>query len=1165
MKKSIFYICIFILLGSQFNYAQTCVADAGDNLVVCDGEGSSHKVYLDGSRSSVTGGEINYEWTVLTIIADGLEISSSQSDEVDPYFKYPDEILSDTTFLIELRVFDDDEICENRDTMEVFCYANMCPTAYAGDDQTLSNGCDLTAMLDGTESEDPQDEEIMYQWSSLEGYDDNISESNSSTPTFTFPEVDTDRIFSFKLIVSDAIHEVSDTVRISYLNNDAPVADAGNDLETCEYSFYLNASQSYDVNWNELSYSWSSLDGLTLNGTSSKTPIVTSPTDLTEETTYRIVLDVNDGYCSSYDTVLITIQDNLCPIAFAGETVRVPKYDAQSVVLNASDSFDPEGDELSFEWTTPSGETVTDSVITVADQSPNGRYSNYVYKLKVMDSENAIAEDSVEVIFSRFSSPVSPAVYAVASHARVLVSWEATSENYPDSLTGYYDFEGYKLYRSTDNGESWGGEDEKLYDFNGDFVGWKPYAQFDYDEDEDFNQCIYDPDECEPEDTRQTHIYGLDPLAPRFSLGSDTGIEYFYVDSNVIDGVEYTYTVTAYDIGLSPFEVSYSEIDTSGIYEADTLWSSLNPGQFLGPDTLQYYNEAGQWIRDAANATRGFPSLESRRGNSSDQNFITVIPGYTALDISFPDADDIEALFTSNTNNIGTGIRDYFIVDRTKIVQDNIIYEIQADQGPLAVDGMACENPHVFGYVVTDTMGTPKATMTYYEENLNFYEKDSISGLPGTVIENGSYVVPVYDIVTKVGKWSDQFKGIRFKMENEIPLNTSLVPDVEIDTLIWGWTDPEMEPMDSLTMVELFFNVWPELSYTNIASYNRRLNFDYKIEFFDEPIGDTLEVGDGFMYTPFRITNMWTGKKVGLKCDDFGSLDAGPTDESNGARDLVWNRSEEIYLRRDSIRVAGELIETYNYNLDLSLWVPRDYSAQWWRTRSEYDHTKGYDQGDTIYYKQMLWVASIPTSAGENPLSIYNDVNDDGDRNNPWRLHYPWEGGEEMVISPKKLFVDGDKWFSDMTKLGEEVGIADTVCLDTIKVVPNPYKASSRFNETPDSRKIRFTHLPKKCQISIYTITGEIVTTFQHDEEFDGNEWWNLRTGNNQDGPEVAPGLYIFVIEFPEEQEYCTDSYDPSKKRRGSRMNDYYTNNKYDSKRFIEKTKFFMGKFAVIR
>jgi len=99
-----------MLLGAQINYAQTCVADAGEDLVVCDGTGSRHKVYLDGSGSSVTGGEINYEWTVLTIIEDGLEISSSQSDEVDPYFKYPDELVSDTTFLIELRVFEEEPL-----------------------------------------------------------------------------------------------------------------------------------------------------------------------------------------------------------------------------------------------------------------------------------------------------------------------------------------------------------------------------------------------------------------------------------------------------------------------------------------------------------------------------------------------------------------------------------------------------------------------------------------------------------------------------------------------------------------------------------------------------------------------------------------------------------------------------------------------------------------------------------------------------------------------------------------------------------------------------------------------------------------------------------------------------------------------------------------------
>ena len=249
-----------------------------------------------------------------------------------------------------------------------------------------------------------------------------------------------------------------------------------------------------------------------------------------------------------------------------------------------------------------------------------------------MDDQNAISTDSVDVIFSYFSAPISPSVYAVASHARVLVSWDASSEASYDSLSGYADFEGYKLYRSTDSGVTWGGDDDKLYDFNGEFVGWKPYAQFDLNEEEDIYHCIYNHEyDCEIEDARQTIISGLDPLAPRFSLGINTGIEYSFVDSNVVDGVEYSYTVTAYDIGLAPFSMSYSEIDSSGIYTSDTLWSLLNPGQFLGPDTLSYYDESSLLIRKDSNPNRGFPSLESAKGDTGDHNFITVVPGYTAV------------------------------------------------------------------------------------------------------------------------------------------------------------------------------------------------------------------------------------------------------------------------------------------------------------------------------------------------------------------------------------------------------------------------------------------------------------------------------------------------------------------------------------------------------
>ena len=1171
-----FVLCMFII-AFQATYAQ-CVSNAGPDMAICDGDGSSSNyTYLDGSGSFVPDGEVNFEWTVLTVSGDGswqesLVISSSESDEPDPRFKYPDELTEDTEFLVQLKVFDDSTSCEDLDTVNIFIKSNMCPRASAGEDQILSNGCDFITTFDGSDSEDPQDDQISYQWSSLDGYNNNFIVSDSVTAIFEFPTTDADQTFLFMLTVSDAIQSTTDTVKVIYLDNDAPVADAGNDIITCEYQFVLSGSQSYDVNWNELSYSWSSLDGLEITEASTDKPMITSPTDLIESVSYRVALMVNDGYCSAYDTLNIVIQENLCPVADAGDTKRVPKFESSEITLNAGSSFDPDGESISFEWTSPTGTIVTNPMVTVTDLSPDSIYSSYFYTLKVMDNENAISMDTVEVIFSYFSAPVSPTIYAVASHGQVLVSWDASSEASYDSLTGYSDFEGYKLYRSIDGGLTWGGDNDKLYDFNGEFVGWIPYAQFDFDYDEDFFHCIYDHNgECEPEETRQTSVAGLDPYLPRFTLGLNTGLEYSFVDSNVIDGVEYTYTVTAYDMGLPKFDLSLNETDSTGIFSADTVWPVSNPGNFIGPDSIDFFDNSGNWLRRDANPNRGFPFLESSKGDSGDHNLITVIPGYTALDISFPDADDIEALFTSDQTNIGTGDRDYFIVDRTKIVQDQVKYEIQASQSSTAVDGMACENPKVFGYVVEDSLGTPLTTTTYYENDLNFFQKDSISGLPGAIYENESFIVPNYQIVTPVDKWSSQFKGIRFKIKNKIPLNVSAVPPVSIDTLLWSWSSPDSSLMDSATVFGFNFSVNPNLSYTNVTSYLRRLNFDYKMDFFSEPdsgsfISITNANGSGKLYFPFKITNMWTGKEVGLMCNDYGSEDASPIDYANGAADFVWTAGEDIFLIKDSLRIAGAWFEAYNYNLDLFLPISNSE-----KNRKAFDDGKDYEQGDTVFYQGMLWRSIIPADAGIKPQSLFSDEDDDGLRNNPWRPAYPWKGGEQLLIKPHKLFVDGDNWFSDMSKLGEEVGIPDTLCLDSIKVVPNPYKASSKFNETPNLRKIRFTHLPTECQISIFTIVGEHVTTFNHQQQFDGNAWWNLRTGNNQDGSEVAPGLYIYVIEFPEEKEYCIDTYDNDGDIQGSLENDYYANNKYDVNddgspaRVKKKTKYHIGKFAVIR
>ena len=91
--------------------------------------------------------------------------------------------------------------------------------------------------------------------------------------------------------------------------------------------------------------------------------------------------------------------------------------------------------------------------------------------------------------------------------------------------------------------------------------------------------------------------------------------------------------------------------------------------------------------------------------------------------------------------------------------------------------------------------------------------------------------------------------------------------------------------------------------------------------------------------------------------------------------------------------------------------------------------------------------------------------------------------------------------------------------ISEVGVVPNPYIVRSHINESEYIREIRFTKLPSSCQITIYTVTGELVQTIEHEdltgndsnEIFSGGEAvWDLRTVNNQ---EIAPGLYVFTVD----------------------------------------------------
>ncbi|MCB9219267.1 MAG: hypothetical protein H6610_07400 [Ignavibacteriales bacterium] len=125
-----------------------------------------------------------------------------------------------------------------------------------------------------------------------------------------------------------------------------------------------------------------------------------------------------------------------------------------------------------------------------------------------MLSYSEIAQNAVAANFNLPKAPSRPKLSAFEGDFRATLFWNDESEKSFDDFSGY-DFEGYRLYRSNDKGISW----EQIADFD------------------------------------QVN-----------SIGKNTGLQYSFVDSNVVNGFEYWYSITAYDKGTEAIESMESPI-----------------------------------------------------------------------------------------------------------------------------------------------------------------------------------------------------------------------------------------------------------------------------------------------------------------------------------------------------------------------------------------------------------------------------------------------------------------------------------------------------------------------------------------------------------------------------------------------------------------------------
>ncbi|TND03929.1 MAG: hypothetical protein FD123_3888 [Bacteroidetes bacterium] len=83
--------------------------------------------------------------------------------------------------------------------------------------------------------------------------------------------------------------------------------------------------------------------------------------------------------------------------------------------------------------------------------------------------------------------------------------------------------------------------------------------------------------------------------------------------------------------------------------------------------------------------------------------------------------------------------------------------------------------------------------------------------------------------------------------------------------------------------------------------------------------------------------------------------------------------------------------------------------------------------------------------------------------------------------------------------------------LDLINVVPNPYYAFSGYETSQLDNRIKFTNLPEKCTVRVYTVNGTQIRKITKDSPQTYVDW-DLK---NQAGIPVASGMYIIHVDVP--------------------------------------------------
>ena len=460
--------------------------------------------------------------------------------------------------------------------------------------------------------------------------------------------------------------------------------------------------------------------------------------------------------------------------------------------------------------------------------------------------------------YSFAKPPLKPTLTAVPGDNRVTLYWDNFSENSLDPVYGY-DFEGYRIYRSTDAGFI---DAYTVTDAYGNITFKEPIAIFDL----------------------KDGLKGPHPIAfngVQFDMGEDSEIQYIYIDSNnVINGQKYFYAVTAFDKG---YDLDFFD---KGISERENL-QEIAPSECSITMDLDYKGNVVNVSRNAAivvtNATAAGYVPPNVTPDSVD--FIQHIAGFGSGNIEISVIDPY-AIKDNNEYNVVFDTLDtaeevvFSIRDQTEIVETLLIQDSTARASHVNIHSMI-----ITASVMVDTLVDGVDTVYTDTTVLD-------TTYPGMVTNEAGSIEYQYGIDYTI----DPKSGF-FNITNSDLLSHGLVTvSYQYFTLYHetdmeaGFTNPIFDGMrivirDSEVGVNEDSTRWTvgDCNYRHTINPSRLYPADFELQ-FEGNIGDSITIDAYDTRSPFRVKNVTHNDYPPFRISDYD-------------RDDEWDPNEPIMIR----------------------------------------------------------------------------------------------------------------------------------------------------------------------------------------------------------------------------------------------------------------------------